>query len=148
MKRKKNTAKNSSTSLKKEEIADIVRQEVAQTVPIAVRQIAIERTEIFSGPIPSPSACKQYEEILPGFTDRAVSIAEKAQNADIESRTRGDRYLLFWRSLSVMLAAGIAIIVIGGAIFLLNQGKDIAGFTVLVGGVATIITAIRKSQSG
>lgn len=113
----------------------------------AVRKLSIERTEIFSGPIPSPPACRDYEVILPGFTERAVAMAERSQDSDIQARIRGDRFLLIWRLTSIFLAFFIAMIVVGGGITLLFFDKNIAGYSVLIGGVAAIITAMRQGQN-
>lgn len=149
MKRRTNptTTRSNSTYLKREEITDIVREEVSRTVLPAVRKLSIERTEIFSGPIPPPNACREYEGVLPGFTERAVAMAERAQESDIQARSRGDRFLLIWRLTSILLAFLIAVIVIGGGITLLFFDKNIAGYSVLIGGVAAIITAMRHGQN-
>lgn len=138
---------SSSISSKKEEIAEIVRQELSRSLGPAVRQLSIEKTEIFSGPIPSPSACREYEQILPGFTERAVSMAEKAQNSDVQSRERSDRYLLIWRMTSILLSFTLALIIVGGAIGLIYFDKTIHGYVILVGSVAGVITAMRKGKS-
>lgn len=113
----------------------------------AVRKLSIERTEIFSGPIPSPTACRDYEIVLPGFTERAVAIGERSQESEIQTRIRGDRFLLIWRLTSIFLAFLIAVIVVGGGITLLFFDKNIAGYSVLVGGVAAIIAAMRQGQN-
>lgn len=148
MKRRTNPPTTSnSTFLKREEITELVRQEVSRTVVPAVRKLSIERTEIFSGPIPSPPACRDYEVILPGFTERAVAMAERAQDSDIQSRVRSDRFLLIWRLTSILLAFLIAVIVVGGGITLLFFDKNIAGYSVLLGGVAAIIAAMRQGQN-
>ncbi len=133
--------------MKREEITDLVREEVSRTVLPAVRQLSIERTEIFSGPIPSPNACREYEGVLLGFTERAVAMAERAQDSDIQARSRADRFTLIWRLTSIFLAFFIAMIVVGGGIALLFFDKNIAGYSVLIGGVAAIITAMRTGQS-
>lgn len=144
MKRRTNPATSSnSTSLKREEITEIIRQEVSRNVLPAVRKLSIERTEIFSGPIPSPSACRDYETVLPGFTERAVAMAEKSQESDVQTKIRGDRFLLIWRLTSMFLAFLIATLVVGGGITLLFFNKNIAGYSVLIGGVAAVITAMR-----
>ena len=149
MKRRTNptTTKSNSTFLKREEITDLVREEVSRTVLPAVRRLSIERTEIFSGPIPQPNACREYEGVLPGFTERAVAMAERAQDSDIQSRLRADRYTLIWRLTSILLAFLIAVIVVGGGIALLFFDKNIAGYSVLIGGVAGIIVAMRTGQN-
>lgn len=135
--------------MKADQIAEIVRKEVALSVPTVIRQVAVEKTEIFSGPIPAPSACKEYEEILPGFTDRALKIAENAQKDDTEARKRGDNYLLLYRGASLLVVFILAVAVIGASVYLLMQGKSLAGFGILLTGIVTMITAVvaRKNEA-
>jgi len=147
MKRRTNPSKHNSNSLKRQELAEFIRSEVSKNVPTVVRQLSIEKTEIFSGPIPSPNSCSEYEKVLPGFTERAVTMAEKAQDAHIRSETKSTRYLLVWRLSSLFLAFVLAATVIGGGIALLFYDKNIAGYSVLIGGVAAIITAMRHGQT-
>lgn len=147
MKRRTHPAPSQRRPIDAEEISLLIRQEVANTVPQVIQQISVERTEIFSGPIPSPLACKGYEEILPGFTSRALAIAEKAQNADIKSAKRSDDYLLLWKIASLLVALIISVLIVGGSIFLIYLGKNTEGFSVLVSGVATIIGIILSNKA-
>jgi uncharacterized membrane protein len=146
MKRRTNPTPSNSTSLKREDLNELIRNEIARSVPQVVRKIAIERTEIFSGPIPSPSACEGYEKVLPGFTERAMSMAEKAQDSDIANTKRSDHFTLYWRLTSLLVAFFLAGGVIGGSILLLFHDKNIAGFSVLIGGVATMIATVLSNK--
>lgn len=142
MKRRTNPEKPSSNSSHGEDLARLVREELARTVPDAIRRIAVERTEIFSGPIPAPSACRDYEQVLPGFTDRALRLAENAQAADAEARSRADRFELAWRICSLVAALLLAGGVILAGTILLLRDKNLAGFGILLTGLSTIITAL------
>lgn len=146
MKRRTNPLKSPQKPVHAEALSILIQQEVAKTVPLVVQQFSIERTEIFSGPIPSPVSCKGYEEILPGFTSRALAIAEKAQDADIAAGKRSDNYLILWKVASLFVALVISMLIVGGSIFLIYLGKDVQGFGVLVGGVATILGIILTNK--
>lgn len=125
----------------------MIREELAHSVPTAIRQIAVEKTEIFSGPIPSPAACEGYENVLSGFTDRALKIAEKAQDADIAAAKRKDLYLLAWGVLSLLVAFALAGGVIAGGVYLLANDKNVAGFSILISGLSTMILAVIARRS-
>lgn len=112
----------------------------------AVRQVSIERTEIFSGPIPAPAACAQYEQVLPGFTDRALAMAEKAQQSDIAARNKGINFTLIWRMSGLVMAFLLAVLIVGGGIFLLYLGKNIEGYSLLVSAGVGIVLAIRSGK--
>jgi len=120
---------------------------VQSAVPREVRELAVTRTEIFSGPMPSPAACKGYEEILPGFTDRALVLAEKAQNADIADRRRSDIFELCWKLVSLFVAALSVFGIFGGGIYLIVKGHDIGGYGMLAGGVALVAGALLSGKS-
>jgi len=42
-------------------------------------------SEAFQGPVPHPKHAEAYENICPGFLERSLAIAEKAQTANIEN---------------------------------------------------------------
>lgn len=42
------------------------------------------RGALWQGPFPPPAAMEHYERILPGFFERTLSMAERAQSAEIE----------------------------------------------------------------
>lgn len=44
-----------------------------------VTQFIVERTEAFSGPLPSPRILREYNEILPGAAERTFVMSEKEQ---------------------------------------------------------------------
>ena len=46
------------------------------------------RSEMYSGPIPSPEALARYEEIQPGAADRIIKMAEKQQEHRMSLETK------------------------------------------------------------
>jgi uncharacterized membrane protein YoaK (UPF0700 family) len=75
-------------------------------------------------------------------------MAEKSQKADIEAGKRADHFTLYWRLMSLAVAFFLAGGVIGGSIFLLYHDKNIAGFSVLIAGAATLIATVLSNRRG
>lgn len=104
----------------------------------------------FSGPIPPPSMLEGYDKVHDGLADRIVSMAESQQQhrqaleyksveAAIKTESRGQHYALL-----------VSVVIISGAIYLIDNGKEIAG-SILAGGTLTglaymFITGRRKKS--
>jgi hypothetical protein len=88
--------------------------------------------------LPTPKELKEYEELLPGITERFFSAFEKQQ----EHRFGLEKNAVFTgskRTLQGQIFAFIlGLVTIVGGLFLLFQGKDIQGYSLLVGTVATL----------
>lgn len=98
---------------------------------IASQEVVLE-SSTFSGPIPPPGVLKEYENILEGSAHRILAMAEKqsSHRRDIEKRTvRGN---IFKEILGLFFAFSIVVLAIGGAIFLLANGKTLGGLTTLI----------------
>jgi len=67
------------------EIRDILADipEESRQKLVAVLQA---KSEVFQGPFPHPKHVAKYEELCPNFLERSLTMAEKAQAANIESR--------------------------------------------------------------
>lgn len=59
----------------------------------AVTESFLMLSERFAGPMPSPRHAEQYERILPGFTDRCLSIHENNSKSVRDSLAISDRRL-------------------------------------------------------
>jgi len=62
-----------------------------QQAPVAPDQMSVTiraTTQWQSGLLPSPEALREYELIMPGATDRAFTMAEQSQRADIDYDSR------------------------------------------------------------
>jgi len=70
------------------------------------RKLQLEqRTEFFQGPVPSPAALQEYEDIQPGFAERLIALTEReaqhrhtityrAQRQDARETTLGQVFAL------------------------------------------------------
>ena len=88
--------------------------------------------------LPPPKELKEYEEILPGITERVLAVFEKQQ----EHRFSLEKNAVFSgskRTLRGQIFAFIlgAITIVGG-IFLIIKDKNIQGYTLIVGSAATL----------
>lgn len=108
------------------------------------RSIQLEqRTELFHGPVPSPAALREYEEIQPGFAQRLIALGEreaahrhsvtlKAQAQDALETTLGQVF-----ALGIALASFICTAWLG---YLgLEAAASIVGGTTVVGLVSAFI---------
>ena len=109
-----------------------------------VTQVAQTQELIFlsrSSPLPPPKELMEYEEILPGITQKFMTAFEKQQdhrmelektviNADVSRMKRGQIFAFI-----------LGFTAIFGGLFLLVKGLSIAGFSVLVGTTATLVGA-------
>jgi len=103
--------------------------------------VSMSRQEVvFSGPLPHPGILKEYDEIVPGTTDRILRQAEQQTNhrigleakvidADIRRADRG-----LWAGLAV------AIVSIVGGCALVFADHDWAGATIATATVVSLVT--------
>ncbi|MDP3879270.1 MAG: DUF2335 domain-containing protein, partial [Dehalococcoidales bacterium] len=103
-------------------------------------------------PIPYPLILKEYENILPGSTERIFRMAEnQANHRQILERTViiGDSKRA---NLGLWVGGFIAFLFLAGAVFLIYNGHDWAGATLGTVDVASIVgvfiygTISRKSE--
>ncbi len=114
--------------------------------------MVVESVEhIWSGPLPPPAVLAHYEHILPGAADRIIAMAEKqldhrqrlehgAITANIDAQKRG-----------VWLGFLIALIVVGGGIWIILSGHSTAGLVAIVSALTALVGAFvygRKRQKG
>lgn len=114
-------------------IADRIQQEPKEEVRKVVQTVS---EHAFSGPLPPPSMLNQYDSIQDGFADRIISMAESEQShrqslenksveAAIKTESRGQNYAL-----------AISLLIITGALYLIDSGKEVSG-SLLAGGTLT-----------
>ena len=95
-----------------------------------------------SGPLPPPAIAREYEEICPGFVDRSLRMAEKAQDASIaaaqDERDKNQFYRIFGMACAALLSG---LLVIGG-LFIAYFVNPWAGVvTALVSFIGSVVVA-------
>lgn len=104
-----------------------------QKLPPRDRQHVIQEVTMMvsmSGPLPPPAIARQFEEMCPGFVDRSLAIAERAQQAEIEAAADERKKNQTYRILGMLCAALVTL-------SLITAGVYIATYVNLVAGVIT-----------
>ena len=115
--------------------------------PISRRDLTqVEQTQdlIFlsrSSPLPPPKELMEYEEIMPGITQKFMTAFEKQQDHRMELEKTVINADVSRMKLGQIFAFILGFTVILGGLFLLIKGLSIAGFSVLVGTTATLVGA-------
>lgn len=95
-----------------------------------------------SGPLPPPAIAREYEEICPGFVDRSLRMAEKAQDASIEAgqdeRDKNQFYRLFGMACAAILSG---LLVIGGLLIAYFVNPWAGVVTALVSFIGSVVVA-------
>ncbi len=123
-----------------------VRQE--EIFPGAIK---VERSDFYSGPLPTPQAFSEYDQALPGAAERILSMAEREQTH--RHAIESGLLRMESRNSGLGLLAGFILGLIGllGGIYMVSQGADLAGagvaFTALVS-LVTVFVVGRKQDGG
>ncbi len=120
-------------SKKKNQISRRDLTQVAQTQDL----IFLSR----SSPLPPPKELMEYEEILPGITQKFMTAFEKQQDHRMELEKTVINADVSRMKLGQIFAFILGFTAIFGGLFLLVKGLSIAGFSVLVGTTATLVGA-------
>lgn len=116
-------------------------------------KIAFSRQELFIGQLPHPEHFRQYEEVMPGISERLVRMAEAEQShrhrMDHEDNEFGLETMrkdhsgfvrAQWMALAVSLAA------MGGAVYLVITGHEAAAAGFGLVGIGSLVTLFLKSR--
>jgi uncharacterized membrane protein len=112
----------------------------------------IQQTEMraFSGPLPHPEDLEKYNQVLPGAADRIIRMAEQqlSHRQSLESKVV-DANIKAQR-VGTVLGFILALVAIGGGIFLVYVGKEATGIaaiiTALAGLTGVFVLGKRKQQ--
>lgn len=120
----------------------VKEQPAAQTES---RQLQVTRE--YQGPIPSPDALMQYEQITPGLADRIMSMAER----ESAHRHNQEQALLAVNSkielanarevlLGQIFGFSIGVIAICAGVYLATSGNEIAGGLIGSGAILGLVS--------
>ena len=121
-----------------------------QLPPKSASQQLVSRTVAahFSGPMPPPDLLGRYEEICPGSADRMLRMAEdeaghrrKIENAIVDAQIQNNRHQFSESRRGQLCALTITIAAIVAGVYTANQGHEIAGSIIGVGGIGGIVTS-------
>jgi len=80
-----------------------------------------------SGPLPSAEEFRQYGEVLESAPDRILAMAEKSLEHRMAQQDRSSRTDALLGVLGLIFAFLLALVVLGGSIWLIGDGKEVAG---------------------
>ena len=108
----------------------------------------IIQSSYHSGPIPSVDTARGYEAITPGSVDRIIRMAEKDQDAVIQSAAFKARKDSQYRTLCMVFGFGALVLLLGAMIFLAFYGhKEVALGVAGLGAVGVISTFVNARFS-
>lgn len=140
-----------------EEVVEEVVGEVVdpEDVRRVAREVAYERIETFieqtTGIFPPPGMLERYEQIHPGFMGELLTEfkAEGQHRRKLERRSLTAQISI--TLLGQILAFAVAIAGLGFGAYLINEGRSISGYAVLVtavGGIVASFLYLRKEDDG
>jgi uncharacterized membrane protein len=104
----------------------------------------------YSGPLPPPEILREFDQVVPGAAERIMRMAEKQQDHRIrlESKVITSDTYRSWAGLG--LAGFLGFIIVGCGSYLIFQGHDTAGATIitstLIGLVTTFVHGTRSRR--
>lgn len=110
-------------------------------------ELTVKQTFEFSGPLPPPQILKDYNEAFAGCSERVVAMAEKQsahrqalEKAVVESNCRA-------QNQGQWFAFIIALVVVGGGVYLLAEGKSVQGFATIIGTLVSLVAVLLYERS-
>jgi len=121
-------------------------QEAKRRIRRTTAEIKISASE-FSGPLPPPELLKGYNEAFAGCAERVVAMAEaqskhrqalenRVINSNCANETRAQWFAFI-----------LALVIIGGGVYLLATGKSVQGFSAIILAVASLAGALIYGRS-
>jgi uncharacterized membrane protein len=95
-----------------------------------------------TGPLPIPHEMREYESIVPGAAERLIRQVE-IEGEHRRTLEKHDQVLSFTlTALSNLVAASLVILAGYYGIRMIDAGKDVQGYVLLLTPLATVITAM------
>jgi len=122
-------------------------KQAAERVTSKAGRLILSMTKMHSGPMPTPEFADGYERVLPGSTERMFRMAEKDQDAFIQSHENKQRRDHAFR-ITALLAGVIALcLILGVAILFAFWGMEwLAGSVVAMGAGGIIATLVNAAS--
>lgn len=101
-------------------------------------QVRMEKSEIYSGPLPHPAMLEEYDRILPGGADRIFTVFEKQSAHRQEMETTFLNHRANESKLGTICITVISIVMIVSGAMLIYSGKDASGLALIGTNVVVI----------
>ena len=155
MTRKKSQKKSAQSSrgnlirLTEAELSGLIEQKAEKLLPHLVKQsvthFRVEHRE-WEGPLPPPDMAETYERLQPGFTDRSLAIAEKAQDAEIKMIARRDWHSTGYSFATLFCTTLVILVIAGFGLYLLLNDKMVEGLVALATVLAPVMIAAWRQK--
>jgi len=132
----------------KDILSPSLQKQVLERIRPKVEMLAVTVSKFHSGPLPSVETVEGYEKLVPGSFDRIIRMAEKDQDAFIDSSkyaSRSDGTFRIFCLASGLLALAM---VIAGTIYLAVSSHEHAALAIAGIGSVGIITAFVNAHFG
>jgi len=112
----------------------------------AIIQAAVEMSR-FSGPLPHPDDLAKYEQVLSGAADRIISMAERqaAHRQSLEKAVILSNVAI--QKWGLGSAFVLALIAIGGGVWLSLKGLSGVGLTAIISALAALVSVFIYGKS-
>lgn len=114
------------TELEEFEVKEIVEALLEQQTSGMLQGLMLASSQR-SGPLPSAEEFRQYGAVLESAPDRILAMAEKSLQHGITLQERASRTDAVLGVLGLIFAFVLALVVLGGSIWLIRDGEAIAG---------------------
>jgi uncharacterized membrane protein len=106
--------------------------EVTQSRPPTARQPPIISAQVgfqqaWAAPLPPPQAFAQYDQVLPGTSERILQMAEKDLDSKIEQDRKVTDAAIEQSKTGQSIASVLALTALVAAIVFFGMGNDVAG---------------------
>ncbi len=110
--------------------------------PLETKAQLVTTMVSMTGPLPPPAIAREYEEICPGFVDRSLRMAEKAQDAAIEAAQDERRKNQLYRLIGMICAAILSFsLIMAGAYIAVYENVYVGAFTALASFIGSVVVA-------
>lgn len=106
------------------------------------QQVVSQVFQQFSGPLPMPQLLQGYDDVVPGAAERIMRLAED----EATHRRLTDLAFIRYRTRSMVVAAILAILALGGGIYLAATGHSVTGLVLILTEIGALVTVFLISQ--
>jgi len=115
---------------------------------VGTQQLSFELSETWSAPLPPPQAFAQYDQILPGASERILKMAERDLDAKIEQDRKVTDAVINQSGIGLVVAATLATVALVASIVFFSLDNDIAGGILLGMPVVLLIRSFLTGSEG
>jgi uncharacterized membrane protein len=112
------------------------------------QQLVKVQAATFSGPLPPPEVLERYNLTLPGAAERIIKMAESQHEHRMDLESRVIQANIKAQKLGTVLGFVVAVIAVAGGLWLVHEGKSIAGVATVITSVAALVGAFAYGKHG